>query len=148
MPVRFTQPAGLDLHERAGDGRRDWKLALRYQAIGAARVGVGALREQLVGMGERPAIERAGRRIGGKWRRDRSLGDVDFALGEICEGRRRYAEILPQHLRRRMADPIADAERAEFREISVVEDEHEQAVLGADALDRVAEPAREIPDVA
>src|SRR5215468_6002824 len=47
-----------------------------------------------------------------------------------------------------MADPIGDAERAEFREIAVVEHQHEQAVLGADALDRVAEPAREIPDVA
>src|SRR5262245_26402310 len=57
MPVRFTQRAGLDLHERAGDGRRDWKLALRYQPVGAARISVRALRQQLVAMGERPAIE-------------------------------------------------------------------------------------------
>ena len=99
-------------------------------------------------MGERPAIERAGRRIGGKRRRHRSLGDVDLALGKIREGRRRHAEILRQHLGRRVADPIADAERAELRKVAVVEHQHEQAVLGADALDRVAEPAREIPDVA
>ena len=83
MPVRFTQPARLDLHERAGDGRRDGKLALRYQAIGAARIGVRALGEQAVAMGERPAIERAGPWIGGKRRRHRSLGDIDLALGEI-----------------------------------------------------------------
>src|SRR5262249_55940555 len=65
MPVRFTQRAGLDLHERAGDGRRDRKLALRYQAIGAARISVRALGEQAVAMGERPAIERAGPGLAG-----------------------------------------------------------------------------------
>src|SRR5262249_40437781 len=69
MPVRFTQPTGLDLHECAGDGRRDRKLALRYQAIGAARIGVRALGEQAVAMGERRAIERAGPWIGGERRR-------------------------------------------------------------------------------
>jgi hypothetical protein len=33
-------------------------------------------------------------------------------------------------------------------EIAVVEHQHEQAVLAADALDRMAVPAREVPDVA
>jgi hypothetical protein len=47
-----------------------------------------------------------------------------------------------------VSDPIADAEGAELGEITIVEYEHEQAVLGADALDRVAEPAREVPHIA
>src|SRR6266481_9280217 len=108
---------------------RDRKLALRYQAIGAARISVRALGEQAVAMGERPAIERAGPRIGGKRRRHRSLGDIDLAFGEIREGRRRYAEILRQYLGRGVADPIGDAERAELRKVAVVEHQHEQAVL-------------------
>jgi hypothetical protein len=45
-------------------------------------------------------------------------------------------------------DPIADAERAELGEIAVVEHQHEQTIFRADALDRMAEAAREIPDVA
>jgi hypothetical protein len=99
-------------------------------------------------MGERSGIDRSGRGIGGKRRRHRSLGDIDLAFRKIGKGRRRHTEVLRQHLGRRVSDPIADAEGAELGEITIVEYEHEQAVLGADALDRVAEPAREVPHIA
>ena len=47
-----------------------------------------------------------------------------------------------------MAEPIGDAEGAEFREVAVVEHQNELAVVRTEALDRVAVAAREIPDVA
>ena len=121
---------------------------LRHQAIRAPGVRVGALRQQPVTMRERSGIDRSRRGIGGKRRRHRSLGDVDLAFREIREGRCRHSEVLRQHLGRRVPDPIADAEGAELGEITVVEHQHEQAVLGADALDRVTEAAREIPYIA
>src|ERR1700722_8505804 len=46
-----------------------------------------------------------------------------------------------------MAQPVADAERAEFGEISVVENQDEQAILAADTLDRMTVTARKIPHV-
>jgi hypothetical protein len=49
---------------------------------------------------------------------------------------------------RRVPDPVADRERAELREIAVVEHEEEDAGAGPKPLDRVAMSAREIPDVA
>ena len=118
------------------------------RAIRAPGIRVRALRQQSVTMGERSGIDRSRRGIGGKRRRHRSLGDVDLAFREIREGRCRHSEVLRQHLGRRVPDPIADAEGAELGEITVVEHQHEQAVLGADALDRVTEAAREVPYVA
>jgi hypothetical protein len=59
-----------------------------------------------------------------------------------------HAEILGEHVRRRMGDPVGDAERSELGEIAIVEDKDEQAILRSEPLDRVTEPAREIPDIA
>jgi hypothetical protein len=47
-----------------------------------------------------------------------------------------------------MADPIGDAEGAEFGEVAVVEDQDEVTGLVAETLQHVAVAAREVPDVA
>jgi len=46
-----------------------------------------------------------------------------------------------------MAQPVADTESAEFRKISIVENENEQTIFMTDALDRMTMPVREIPNV-
>jgi hypothetical protein len=47
-----------------------------------------------------------------------------------------------------VSDPIANAERAKLGEIAVVEYQHEQAILRADALDGMAEATWKVPDIA
>src|ERR1700730_19122332 len=98
-------------------------------------------------MGERTAVERAGCWIGGKRRSYRPLGDINLALWKIRKRLRRHAEIFGEHLGRRVSDPIGDGEGPELGEITVVENEHEETILRADALDRVPEPARKVPHV-
>ena len=49
---------------------------------------------------------------------------------------------------RRVADPVADAERAELGEVAVVEDEDEVGRLVAEAAEHVAVAAGKVPDVA
>jgi len=46
-----------------------------------------------------------------------------------------------------VADPVGDAEGAEIREISVVEDQDEIAAIRPQPLDRMPVSARKIPDV-
>jgi hypothetical protein len=47
-----------------------------------------------------------------------------------------------------VADPVGNAERAEFGEVSIVEDENEMTGLFAEALQHVTVSAGEVPDVA
>ena len=47
-----------------------------------------------------------------------------------------------------MANPIGDAERAELGEITVVEDQDELGRSSPKALEHMAMPAREVPNVA
>ena len=49
---------------------------------------------------------------------------------------------------RRRGDPVGDAESTEFGEVAVVESEKEMTLAGAEALQRMAVAAREIPGVA
>ena len=81
-------------------------------------------------------------------RRHRAAGEVDLVLGEAVEGRFGQAEVLRQERLRDVADPVGDAERAELREVAVVEDQDEVRRLVAQAFEHVAVAAREIPDVA
>ncbi len=146
--MQLAQGAGLDDEERARHGRGDGKLGLRHRAHGATGENVGALSEQLVAVGEGRRVQRAWRRLLCNRRRHRARRDIDLLLGKVGEGRLRQIEGLGQHLWRRVAEPIADAERAELREIAVVEHQHEHARPGADPLDGMAVAAREVPDVA
>jgi len=121
---------------------------LRHQAQRALTKRFRALRQQMIAMGERSAVQGAGRCRTGERRRHRTLRNVDLAFGKVRECLRRHGENFLQHLGGYVADPIADAERAEFREIAVVEHQQELTILVADAFDRMTEPAREVPDIA
>jgi len=70
------------------------------------------------------------------------------SFGNVANARFRQAEILRQQRRRRMSDPVGNAEGAEFGEVAVVEDQDEVTGLVAQTLQHVAVAARKIPDVA
>ena len=76
------------------------------------------------------------------------VGNIDFLLREVREGRSGEVEVPGQNLGRRMAEPVCDREGPELREIAVVEHQNESAGAGTEALDRMAVAAREIPNIA
>jgi hypothetical protein len=80
--------------------------------------------------------------------RNLALGEVDLFLRKTVEGRRRNAEVLGEQFFGRVADPVRDAEGAEFGEVAIVEDENKVARLIAQGFDDMPVTAREIPDVA
>ena len=81
-------------------------------------------------------------------RRQCAAREIHFLLRECRERCFGQAEILRQQRRRRMSDPVGDAEGAEFGEVAVVEDQDEVTGLVAEALQHVAVAARKVPDVA
>ena len=107
---------------------------LRHHAMAEASAAPGVAPGDLVG------AERArhGRREDIKLARDR----------DVVEGRAGHAEILGQHLVRRVLEPVAQQERVVFVEIAVVEDQQEFAAVRTEALDRVRNAARKIPEIA
>jgi hypothetical protein len=119
--MQLAQSPRLDDEQRAGHGRRDRELGLRHGAHRAARELIWLLREQFVAMRQRRLVQRTRRRLLGKGWRHRPGGDIDLLLGEIGESLGRQIEGLGQHLGRRVAEPVGDRERAELREIAVVE---------------------------
>ena len=94
--------------------------------------------------GQFPALQR----WSSKRRRNFALGEIDLLFGEAIEGRGGNAEILGQQLFRRVTNPVANTEGAEFGEITVVEHQDEVARLVAERFDDMAMTAREIPDIA
>ena len=84
-------------------------------------------------------------RWSGNRRWDFSGGEVDLLLREFFEGRRWKAEILREQLLGGVANPVGNAESAEFGKVAVIENEYEMARLVAQRLDDVA--VWEIPDV-
>src|SRR4051794_20471627 len=83
-------------------------------------------------------------RLGRNW----SAREVDFVLGETFECRFRQTEILRQNALGGAANPVSDAECAEFREVAIVKDQNEMSWFVAQALEHVPVTAGEIPDVA
>ena len=77
-----------------------------------------------------------------------AAGEVDLVLREPVEGRLGQAEVLRQERLGRVADPVGDAERAELREVAVVEDQDEVRRLVSQAFEHVAVAAGKIPHVA
>ena len=59
----------------------------------------------------------------------------------MSEQRRRHAEILGQHLGRRVLEPVAEQERVVLVEVAIVEDQQEFAAVGAEPLDRMRNAA-------
>ena len=66
----------------------------------------------------------------------------------MSERRSRNAEILCQHFGRRVLEPVAEQERVVLVEFAVVEHQQEFRAIRTEALDRVGNARREIPEVA
>ena len=148
MPVELAERPGGELEDDAGHRRGNRKVLRLDAPLPAPRKRLERiLREKLVpvGMGRRlDAAERRGSRLGGQ----RALGEVDLLGGKVAEGLRRKPEVLGEEGRGHVSEPIGEAERAEFGEVAVVEDEDEVAGFVAEALEHVAVAAGEVPDVA
>ena len=104
------------------------------------------LRKQAVFVGQRrglPSLQwhRRGHRRG------LALREIDFFLGKIVKGRGRNAEVLRKKVFVRQADPVADAEGAEFGKVAVVENEDKMTRLVTERFDDVAMTTRKIPNV-
>ena len=81
--------------------------------------------------------------------RNRSGEDVALAgVGRVAERRGRHAEVLGQHVVRRVLEPVADQEGVVFVEVAVVEHQQELAAVRPEALDRMRNARREIPEIA
>ena len=147
VPVQFAQCPRLEFEDGTRYGLGDRKLAGIDQPQPASLV----VDERIIGeesilvRQRRPLApaERGGRLLG----RQYPVGEVHLLLREAVEGRFGHAEVLGQQRLRSVADPVADTERAELREVAVVEDQHEVTRLVAQAFEHVAVAAREIPHV-
>ncbi len=146
--MQLAQAARLEFEQHAGHRRRDGKAAGVDAPFAATLVhGVGRLGEhaKLVRIGRRMEAVQIGRLLCG-W--NRTLGEINFTRWEPIERGLRQAEVLGQERLRRVAEPVADAERAKFGEVAVVEDQDEVRRLVAQAAEDVTVTAREIPNVA
>ena len=69
--------------------------------------------------------------------------------GRACGQKRgRHAEILGQHLGRRVLEPVAEQEGVVLVEVAVVEHQQELAAVGTEALDRMRDAGGKIPEIA
>src|SRR5580704_3670587 len=104
------------------------------------------LLEELVLVRECRGIEalQRGRR---RRRRHRAASEINLARGKLFEGRFGHAEVLRQKRLGSVAQPVRDAERAEFREVAVVEDQDEVARLIPETFEHMSVAAGKKPDV-
>ena len=111
-------------------------------------VRIGRLRHHAVAEGLRHG-GRAGNLVGGKRSRQRRGEHVQLArVGHARERGCRHAEVLGQHLGWNVLQPVAEEEGVVLVEIAVVEHQQELGAVGAEALDRMGNAGREIPQVA
>jgi hypothetical protein len=104
------------------------------------------LGEQVVreGLGDRPGAddplraERAGHR---------RVEDVELVVGDVGKGAFGHVEVLGENLPRRMRQPVRELKRRVRVEVAVVVDEQHLAAVVGEALDRVRDAGREVPDV-
>jgi hypothetical protein len=60
----------------------------------------------------------------------------------------RHAEVLAQHVVRHVLEPVAQQKGVVLVEVAIVEDQQKFAAVGAEALDRMRNARREIPEIA
>ena len=91
----------------------------------------------------------AGEAIIGERPRHRQRENVELArIRHVAEVRRRRAEILAEHVRRHVLEPVAEQEGVVLGEAAIVEHQQELAAVGAEPLDRVRDAFGEVPEVA
>src|SRR5580700_2291755 len=148
MPVQFAQSARFKRQNYSRYRRRYRKLLLGNEALGSAgKVHQrGRAKSKLMAhLTRRETWIHRRRRIG--WRH-LARDDVDFFFRQLRNRFGRQAQVLRQHLRRRMRKPVGNTERTELRESPVVEDEQKVTLLRTDTLNRVSVSLGEIPYVA
>ena len=76
-----------------------------------------------------------------------SLENPEIVERNVAERLFGHAEVLGQHVGRRMRDPVGQEQRVAFGLLAAVEGEDELAAVGAEALQRVRPAGREIPEI-
>src|SRR5262249_6684950 len=79
--------------------------------------------------------------------KSRIKAEVHLLPGQPVQGRLVDPEVLRQQRPGGASDPVGDAEGAELREVTVVEDQYEVTRLVSEAFEHVTVAAREIPHV-
>src|SRR4029077_8787096 len=80
-------------------------------------------------------------------RRHFALHDVHLFFGESRENRFGKSEILRQHIRRSVTDPVSDGKSSKFAEMAIVKAEDKVCFTGTKALKSVTMPFRKKPNV-
>ena len=94
-------------------------------------------------------LGRTGDLVGADRARHRSGKDVKLArIGNVVEHGSRHAEVLGEHVRWRVLEPVAEEEGIVLVELAVVEHQQELGAIRAETLDRVGNTRGEIPEVA
>src|SRR5882724_3167479 len=84
-----------------------------------------------------------------QWSGNRGLEDIKLArIGRMIDQRSGHAKVLAQDFGGRVLEPVAQQECVVFVEVSVVENQQEFASVGPEALYRMGNAARKIPEVA
>ncbi len=151
MPMHLAQGAGMERHQRRGDGLRRLEIA----AVGDACLTAGGL------AGRRHAAELERRRdrhlaggagrlrlVGRERARHLTLEDVEVVQGDVFEGVGRHPEVERQDIGRRVREPLVEQQRVVFGRAAVVEAQDELGAVLADALQGVRQAGGEIPEPA
>src|SRR5882762_8588491 len=80
---------------------------------------------------------------------NRRLEDVKFTrIRRMSEQGCGHTKVLTEHFVRHVLEPVAQQECVVLVEVAIVENQQEFTSVGTEALDRMWNPAREIPEVA
>src|SRR5437868_10899443 len=80
---------------------------------------------------------------------NRGLENVKLArIGRMIDQRSGHAKVLAQHCGRRVLEPVAQQECVVLVEVSIVENQQEFTSVRAEALNRMGNAPRKIPEIA
>ena len=151
VPVHGAERPGLDRDQAGGHGLGDAEVAAvgdLHRATGVGAVGRGAGQvedERELG----PARPCPGGGLGLlKRARDLALEDPAIVQRDVGEGFGRDAEVHGQDIGRGVRQPVGGRQGVELGAGPVVERQHELGPVGAQALQRVRQAGREVPQIA
>jgi len=149
VPVQLAHGARLDMHQGRGDGRRRREI----RRVGDPHPAAGRNNRLLR---HHPVAERLRHRACSRTdgvvgqRLDLALENVAFVVDvdrNVGKCTFRNAEVLGQHLARHVREQVREQKGLVFRKTAVVEDQEEFAAV-VEALDRMRNYSREIPQIA
>src|ERR1700722_13111722 len=148
MPMHFSQSAGLENHLHRGESGLNREIFLLDNVLHAAFKHMRRLHVETIFVGELASLAAGEPKLFKDSLGDLARAYINFLFRKLGENRRRKIQYAASDFGRRISDPISDAERTEFREVSIVEAEQKMGFTGAQALQQMAVAAREIPGVA